>query len=272
MVMKAAHRAGSLPFGAALIMEAPIPVPYRLGCAGVCYAVSTINDWDHPRLGLRWHPGGIAVRWTARIGYRIRTKRDIYREDLHRGPSHCIEWCALVGLLMAWLTAGMPGLIVGASSPLAPYCWWFALAAFLGTASHVGLDWMTPSGVPFSAIYNYFRYGKVWRRHAAAWKWHEIATVQTPGLVPREMRLWPLPLYRDVPALAMVTRRLAYPTMTAIPVDESREGCRPGLFYTNEGGEHMIVVPALHVLTGIVILHYAGILGPLVSGMTGWGA
>jgi hypothetical protein len=270
MVMKATHRAGSLPFGAAIVMEVPAPIWARLGAAGVCYAVSTVNDWDHPRLGLRWHPGAIVVRWTARIGYRIRTRRDIPRLDLHRGPSHCIEWCALVGLLVTWLAAGAPGLIVGASPPTAPYCWWFGFAAFLGTGSHVLLDWMTPAGVPFSAIYNWLRYDMVWRRHACAWEWHPVAEFRAPGVVRREVRMGPL--WRDIPTVGIVIRTLAYPTITAIPVDEAHEGCRPGLFYTDQGGEHMIVVPALHVLTAGVILQYAGILGPLVSGMTGWGA
>jgi membrane-bound metal-dependent hydrolase YbcI (DUF457 family) len=268
MVMKATHRAGSLPFGVAIVLEAPVPVWARLGAAGVCYAASTVNDWDHPRLALRWHPGAIVVRWTARVGYRVRTRRDIPRWDLHRGPSHCIEWCVGVGLLTAWLAAGAPGVLAGGLPPTAPYAWVFGLGAFLGTTSHVLLDALTPGGVPFSAILNWLLYGEVWRRHAVSLRWHEVFAFRTPGVVTRVVA-WG-PFVREVPWFGMVRRALSYPTMTVIPVDESEPECRPGLFYSDDGGQHFILVPILYVATGGVVLAHLGVLGLLWSGLTGW--
>lgn len=245
MVMKAAHRAGSLPFCFGVLVYTDAPIPIRIGTAGLCYAVSTINDWDHPNYQRRWHPGAMAVRWTARVGYGyFRTAQDVWRLDLHRGPSHSIEWCALVGLLVTWVTAGAPPLIAGTWSPLAPYCWYFGLAAFLGTGSHVLLDWMTPSGVPLCATWNYFRYGEVWRRHACAWY---------------------VPLYE----VSYFLRWIRWPR--PILVDESEPGCKAGLFHTNEGGEHLVVVPSLYALTGVAVLAYLGVLGPLLTMATGWG-
>lgn len=143
------------------VVPSPVPIFIALLCGVLIIWCSTWNDLDHPRFKGKMHPGAAAVRGTGRIFYMIRTDKDKHREDLHRGPSHCIEWCVLVGGLVVVLTSYLP--------PLAPWAWLWGVSVFLGTFSHVLADSMTPSGVPLSAIYNYLRYDEVWRRHTLNW-------------------------------------------------------------------------------------------------------
>jgi hypothetical protein len=126
---------------------------------------------------------------------------------------------------------------------LAPWALWFGLAAFAGTASHVVLDWMTPSGVPLSALYNWAVHREVWRRHACGW--------------------W-IPLYEVSWWLRWI--RLPRPML----VDERARDCVPGLFHTDRGGEHMIVVPVLYALTAIPALAAVGLLAPMVTFLLPW--
>ena len=128
-----------------------------LGCAGLIVYTSTWNDLDHPRFKGKYHPGAALVRTSGYLGYMLRTDNDKERNDVHRGPSHCIEWCLLAGLTTWGILALMP-LTRGIAM-------WVGAAIFIGTASHILADWPTPSGVPLSAIYNYVRYREVWRRH-----------------------------------------------------------------------------------------------------------
>lgn len=230
MPMKATHQAGAAPL--ALCFDILTPGPFWVGpvAALLTWGVSTVNDWDHPNYERRMHFGAMAVRWSARLGYRLRTSKDRYRRDLHRGPTHALEWCALLGTLAAMVALAMP--------PTAPYALWFGLAAFAGTASHVLLDWMTPSGVPLCATYNLLVHGEVWRRHACGW--------------------W-VPFYEVSWWLRWI--RLPRP----MQVDESHPGCEPGIFHTDGGGEHLIVVPLLYATTGVLALWLAGALGPVVT-------
>ena len=95
------------------------------------------------------------------MGYMIRTEADKHRADVHRGPSHCIEWCLLAGLLVTLVTSLVP--------PIAPWCWWWGAAITVGTVSHILADLPTPSGVPVSATYNYVVHREVWKRHSLHW-------------------------------------------------------------------------------------------------------
>lgn len=174
-----------------------------LGGAALLVASSTWPDLDHPRLKGRMHPGAALVRGTGHLGYMLRTAKDQDRGDLHRGPSHCVEWCLLAGLAVALLVGQVP-FLAGASA------WWLGLAVALGTASHIVADLCTPSGVPVCATWNWLRHGEVWRRHS-----------------------W-------------------------------------GFFTTDSAGEKFLAVPALFGLTGLIALGMVGLLGPVLSALTGW--
>lgn len=160
--MRLGHQATAAPlalggaWGIAASGAAPIGV--ALAFAGLVVLSCTWPDLDHPRFKGRMHPGAALVRGTALLAYRIRTAKDQDREDLHRGPSHCLEWCVAAGLLVALLVARVPS--------LAPWAWWFGAAVFAGTASHIAADLCTPSGVPVSAVWNWVRHGEVWKRHS----------------------------------------------------------------------------------------------------------
>lgn len=167
--MRRGHHAMAAPFaigyaygGAALEVVHPV---VAVGGAVLVVWSSTWPDYDHPRFKGKFHPVAAAVRGSARLGYMIRTPHDRRREDQHRGPSHCLEWCLLLGLalLAPLLHLGVP---LGAAA-------FVAGAVTLGTASHIAGDVMTPSGVPLSALYNVLAYRgdqrQVWRRHALGW-------------------------------------------------------------------------------------------------------
>jgi len=241
MPMKVTHQAGAAPVALGLIVWVDAPVPVRLGLGVVAWGLSTVNDWDHNNYKRRMHFGAAVVRWTARAGYRLQARNDklarrkLEADDLHRGPSHSLEWCALVGLAAMVLAT--------ATTVLAPWAVWFGLAAFAGTASHVLLDWMTPSGVPLSALYNLVIHREVWRRHACGW--------------------W-IPFYEVSWWLRWI--RLPRPML----VDEKHPGCEPGLFHTDRGGEHMIVVPLLYAATALPALAALGLLGPIVTFLLPW--
>ncbi|MGH7743357.1 MAG: metal-dependent hydrolase [Candidatus Dormibacteria bacterium] len=204
-MMKMGHYSSASPVAVGLawvmaLVGAPIVV--ALVCAGLVVWTSTSNDLDHPRFKDRMHPGAALVRGTGHLGYLIRTGADKHREDVHRGPSHCVEWCLLAGVAVGLLTALVP--------PLALWAVWWGLAVALGTFSHVVADWTTPSGVPMCATWNYFRYGEVWRRHSLHW------------------------------------------------------------FATDSAGEKYLMVPALFVVSGLMVLGMVGLLGRVVSLLTGW--
>jgi membrane-bound metal-dependent hydrolase YbcI (DUF457 family) len=151
-MMKAGHYACATPLGLAYAYGAAglgdVHPVAAVPLAVVVVYSSTWPDLDHPRFKGRI---GIApffaalVRGTAAIVYRV-------NEDYHRGPSHSIEWCVLVGVLIGGLTvhAGLPG-AAGV---------WVGGAVALGTASHILADLMTPSGVPVCATWNYLRHGE----------------------------------------------------------------------------------------------------------------
>lgn len=300
MAMKLGHLVGTLPPALVGAVYLPMPefpgspvgpevadVAVRVIFFVVAEATSTVNDWDHSRFRDRGHPGAAFARATARAMYRLHTSRDEARWeylerrypdqepppiDLHRGPTHSIEWCLLVAGALAFLAAMFP--------PTAPTWWVIGLAVLLGTGGHVAIDSLTPAGVPGSMIYNYLRYGEVWRRHAVSLRWHEVGwhgvddgdpiTFRTPGIVPIVLRLWPLPIYREVPWVAMVTRTLQYPTPTVIPVDESHEGCRPGIFYTDGCAEKLGFVPVILFSTLVMGLVMTGTFRPVMWALTGW--
>lgn len=88
--------------------------------------------------------------WTA-------NDQDVDPEDEHREVTHVWEWSLLVAGLV-WLALWGSGLV---ATP-----WWFALAVFLGSVSHLVLgDLYTHSGIPLSFLYNLLTPGGNWRRH-----------------------------------------------------------------------------------------------------------
>lgn len=293
-MMKRGHIAGTCPPALLCAVYLPAPVEVagtaievvaRVGFFALAVATSTINDWDHSRFRDRSHPGAVFARVTARALYRLHTAADEDRwagyarrypdrdpDDLHRGPTHAIEWCLLLAAALGFIAAEFP--------PTAPVWPWVAGAVLLGTGGHVVIDAMTPAGVPGSMVANYLAYGEVWRRHAFALRWHHVGwhgvddgdpiTFRTPGIVPVAIRMWPLRAYREVRWLAMVQRTLQYPTLTVIAVDESHEGCRPGLFYTDSCAEKMGFVPAAFGSTILLGLVITGTFRPVMSALTGW--
>lgn len=164
-MMRLGHYAVAAPIGLGLAWTeaavANLPLLVATTSAWVVVFFSTANDLDHPRFKGKMHPGAALVRGTAWLGYQWRTDRDKHRTDYHRGPSHCLEWCVLVGVVFGLLTYRIPF--------LAPWAIWWGAAVAIGCASHVLADLPTPSGVPVSCIYNYIRYGEVWRRHSLRW-------------------------------------------------------------------------------------------------------
>jgi membrane-bound metal-dependent hydrolase YbcI (DUF457 family) len=162
--MRLGHHATASPLGlgkAWSMVMLGVPLPVAIACGALVVFSSTWNDLDHPRFKGRMHPGAALVRGSGHLGYMIRTEKDKHRDDVHRGPSHCIEWCLLAGLVVVLLTSQIP--------PIAPWCWWWGAAVFVGTTSHIIADCPTPSGVPFSAVYNYLRHKEVWKRHSLHW-------------------------------------------------------------------------------------------------------
>lgn len=233
MPMKATHRAGSAPVALALCAWTPAPWPVALAAGLTAWGVSIVNDWDHPNYQRRMHLGAVAVRWSARLGYALRTSKDKRRTDLHRGPSHSLEWCALFGLAV-----GLLATMVFSYWGVPEWGPWFGVAVFAGTASHVLLDWLTPSGVPLCALYNLAVHREVWRRHAVGW--------------------W-VPFYE----VSWWLRWIRLPRPMA--VDDRHPGCAPGLFHTDRGGEHLVVVPLLYATTGVLALWLVGALSPVAA-------
>lgn len=168
------NRAGSIATAIPVALVAPgamiytdvAPMPVAVICGYLIVQCAPLPDWDHPNYKRRLHFGAWFVRLTATLGYMIRTAKDVDRADVHRGPSHCVEWCALMGLMVAGLLLQVPY--------TAQWAWWFGGAVALGLATHILSDLPTPSGVPVSAIYNYFVHGEVWKRHA--WGWFATGT------------------------------------------------------------------------------------------------
>lgn len=101
------------------------------------------------------------IRSTAHLGHLLRPPVDRNRLDLTRGPTYCVEWCLLAGLVVALLLLKIPF--------IAGQAWWFGLAVTIGTVSHFLTDLPTPTGVPVSAVYNWAAHGDLWRRHSLGW-------------------------------------------------------------------------------------------------------
>lgn len=89
------------------------------------------------------HPGSVTGKLLPRWWHRLTPG--------HRGPTHSLAWCALLGLLVAlfqqWVT-GDPLAWAGAS-----------MLVFAGALSHVLADALTSHGVPF--LYPFSR--RKWR-------------------------------------------------------------------------------------------------------------
>jgi len=255
MPMKATHQAAGGPLMVAVYAGAEAfavpspPWPVHLLLSLAVWGVTSWNDWDLDYFKDRMHPAFLA-RWSARWMYRIRTENDVVArhklvvDDLHRGPTHCIEWCLLVGAVFYVLAT--------LSVVLAPWAWWFFIAGFAGTASHVLLDWMTPAGVPFSMTYNYLAWSfggrkadrQVWRRHAAGW--------------------W-IPFYEVSWWLRWI--RMPWPVLADMNAGPC---CEPGLFRTDSGVEHLWIVPALYACSIVPMLAAVGALGPVAAFLMPW--
>lgn len=205
-MMKAGHYAVAAPpatgmaWGMVVLAEQPVWV--ALGCAVLLIRSCTWPDLDHPQFKGRMHPGAALVRGSGHLGYMLRTAKDKDRNDVHRGPSHCVEWCLIVGGVFGLLTAQVPF--------IAPWAVWWGAAVAIGCVTHILADWPTPSGVPISAVYNWLVHGEVWRRHSLHW------------------------------------------------------------FSTDSAGEKFLAVPALYLITAVMVMGMMGILGRVVQFLGGW--
>lgn len=163
MVMGPTHRALAAPFGLGLTITMGAfdePTPLALAAGVVVVATSKLPDGDHPmHKGKVTRPVAALMRGVARVGYSIRTEKDIERVDLHRGPTHCVESALLFGLVAALVLSLVPFLAGGPA-------WWLGAAVTLGSLTHILGDVITPSGVPVCATYSYLRHGEVWRRYS----------------------------------------------------------------------------------------------------------
>ena len=100
-MMKPGHLAASAPIGLSIGWIAGTPLLTTLQITALTMYSSIWCDWDHPRLKNREnHIGAAAIRGMCKYGYRCRTSSDKIRDDYHRGPTHCIEWCILIGLFV----------------------------------------------------------------------------------------------------------------------------------------------------------------------------
>lgn len=137
------------------------PWPAAAAVGSLVVVSSTWPGLVQPRYKGRMHPGAALVRGTAHVGYMVRTTKDQDRSDLDRGPTYCIEWCLGMGLAVALLAMQIPW--------VAGWAWLWGGAVLLGCLVHVLADWVTPTGVPLSMVWNIARHGEVWRRHSLGW-------------------------------------------------------------------------------------------------------
>lgn len=205
-MMRAGHHALALPFAVGYgVASVELGGLWGIAAPGLAFGVwlsSTWPDLDHPRFkGRGWHFPAAVVRASGHLGYLLRTEKDKVREDVHRGPSHCLEWCVLVGALLA-------GLLIYAGAPW-DVAAWVGGSVTLGTATHVLGDVLTPSGVPVSALYSWIRHGEPWRRYSL------------------------------------------------------------GLFATDSAGERFGAIPLFRAITGVLVLGVTGLLGPVLTALTG---
>ena len=164
-MIRLGYRAVAAPVGLgmawAITAAGAASVPVAAGCAGLVVASSTWPGLVHSRFKGRMHPAAALVRGSAHLGYKVAAPEGRELTDLDRGPSYCIEWCVLAGLLVVLVASQIP--------PLAQWAWWWGAAITVGTLSHVLADLPTPSGVPLSAVYNWVVHRDAWRRHSLGW-------------------------------------------------------------------------------------------------------
>lgn len=262
MAMREGHIAAAAP--AALMygwsaMEAEPNTGAGL-IAGVSAAVAVMSvctapDWDHPRYEGRMHFFAALSRAYARACYRIRLSGDHKRgprRDLHRGPTHCLETALLAGLVVFGLMA--------VSEWTRPHALLIGLGVAIGWADHILLDALTPSGVPVSATYNALVHREVWRRHTVSRRWKTVPMGRYVGAV--------------MPRKTMVDGRRVklIPVPCVLPGDErAPDSCDKGWFKTDKGAEHAIVIPGLYALTVVLGLARAGLVGAVLTALTGVG-
>lgn len=276
-MLKTGHWCAAILFEANVCTAAEVALPMDtantvMAAAGAVVGVgmATWNDWDLNYYKDSWNPFIGVVRRSAEFGYTFHTAKDretwARREkkydwepgDLHRGPTHCTEWCLAVGALIAVM--GMLAL-----GPFGLPGWWLGIGAFVGLFSHVCADAITPSGVPFSAIYNWLRHGEVWKRHAVGWK-----IPFTPELNPKTERLsYSLhlhvgPVLKEVPLLTWIR----YPAVVA--AEGYRDGCRPGLCRSDRAGDKKFQIYMMLPASVICSLLWLGAFNPVAHALT-WG-
>jgi hypothetical protein len=138
------------------------PVWVGVACGLLVVFTSTIPGLVDPRYKGRMHPFAALVRYSAHLGHLLRAPTDRDRLDLSRGPTYCIEWCLLAGLVFALVLLKIPFIATGEA-------WLLGAAVTIGTASHFLTDLQTSVGVPVSAVYNWVFHGDPWRRHSLGW-------------------------------------------------------------------------------------------------------
>src|SRR3954451_8315936 len=161
-MMGPAHRSMAAPFGLGLTVvtdaafsswfpTAPSwgPTVFAISAGLLVVGSAKLPDLDHPRFQGIFHPGAAAVRISARLLLLLFfTDKDQHRNDLHRGPTHTVEWAFGLGALITTLvllsevTFRAP--FVGALAVAA--LWGFAV--MLGCLTHLLGDWLTLSGIP----------------------------------------------------------------------------------------------------------------------------
>ena len=104
------------------------------------------------------HPGSTLGRRLPRAYHRLTPG--------HRGPTHTVEWCAL----LAWALAQLLGL-VGMADGWAAVVGWCVLA---GALSHLAADLLTEQGIPGTMALVV-----LYRVHAAPW-WARRGRIRLP--------------------------------------------------------------------------------------------
>jgi hypothetical protein len=168
-MMGPAHRSLSSPFGLGLTVLASHlgagPVQAVIA-GGLVIACSKLPDLDHPRFQGTYHPAAAAARASARLMLTLFYVEGVEeeRKDLHRGPTHTIEWSVAVGVL-AFVAVSLAGSTLGLE-PLTELAPWVGAGVGLGACTHLVGDWPTYSGIPGSLIYNRIVHGCYWQRHS----------------------------------------------------------------------------------------------------------
>lgn len=165
--MTTTHRATAAAVAIVEVSFIPAPLPVKAGLLLLGIHAGAWPDLDTPGStpSREFGPVSQFVSWVVRsvahmVQWATRDEKRKQTNGIHRRWTHCVEACALAGLLV-WV-------VVDRIGPLAAWSMWFGLVAFVGAFSHVVLgDFFTKSGVPISLTYNLLVHHTPWRDHRA---------------------------------------------------------------------------------------------------------